>query len=75
MKRPLVCMFKVLADAILQVARLRVVLQDVADVNTEVRAHVDALGQAQGQLSMEAEPTDFAAVLADAAAGAADAHR
>jgi hypothetical protein len=68
-------MFKALADATLQVARLRVVLQDMAAVNTDVRAHVDALGQAQGEMSMEAEPTDFAAVLADAAAGAADAHR
>ena len=47
----------------------------MADVNTEVRAHVDTLGQAQEGLSMEAEPTDFTAVLADAAAGAADNHR
>lgn len=69
------CNFKPLAVAMLQVARLRVVLQNVADVNTEVRAHVDALGQAQEGLGMEAEPTDFAAVLADAAAGTADNHR
>jgi hypothetical protein len=56
------------------VARLRAVLSDVANVTTEVNTHVDALGRAQGELSMEAEPTDFAAVLADGTAAAPDAH-
>jgi hypothetical protein len=55
-----------------QVARLREALKEVAQVRTDVRAHVDALEQARGELSMDTEPTDFAAVLDDSAAQIAD---
>lgn len=60
---------------IAQVAKLREALQQVADVKADVGAHVDALEQAQEELEMDAEPTDFAAVLNDAAAQAAEDHR
>lgn len=58
-----------------QVAKLREALQGVADVRADVNAHVDAMEQAQEELDMDAEPTDFARVLDDAAGQAAEDHR
>lgn len=58
-----------------QVAQLREALKEVAEMKADVTAHVAALEQTQQELDMAEEPTDFGAVLDEAAGQMAEDHR